>query len=347
VEARGRDLAPGEVLAGRWTIERVIGRGGMGVVVAAFDRRTGTRVAVKLMHDLDSRNALAVERFFREARAAMRIVSPYVTRVIEAARLDDGRPYMAMELLEGSDLARVLKIRGTFPIHEAVRYLREAANGCAIAHAAGVVHRDLKPANLFVVKPATGSPSIKLLDFGISKLSGLSGTAHHALTAEGDLTGSPLYMPPEQLRAREVDARADIWALGATLFELLTGRRPFQADNMLAECNRILMEAPPVPSQLRTGVPPGLDAVVLRCLEKEPQARFATAKELADALAPFDTPTVGNRRPKKSGGRGVAIAFVVVAAVTAGALYAFRFRGAFDKPVDVAPPSDAHDGALK
>jgi serine/threonine-protein kinase len=331
------------VLARRFRVDRVIGQGGMGIVVAAFDLHSKERVALKLMHAHQQKNAVAVERFFREARAATRLTSPHVTRVVEVARLDDGRPFMAMELLEGADLARVLKERGALGVAEAALYVQQAASACAVAHAAGVVHRDLKPANLFLANGA-GGPGIKLLDFGISKLSGLSGTVGHQLTAEGDLTGSPLYMPPEQLRAKEVDGRADIWALGATLYELLTGRRPFQAENMMAECNRILTEAPVPPSRLRGDVPPGLDAVVLRCLEKAASARFASAGELATALAPFVAKTASVK--KKSGAaRGVVLFLLIAAALAAAGVYAFRVRAFRDAPTATPPPATSDGDA--
>ncbi|HVY49707.1 MAG TPA: serine/threonine-protein kinase [Minicystis sp.] len=322
---------PGEVLAERWIVERVIGRGGMGTVVAARDVRMHERVALKLMHAHELKNGVAVERFFREARAALRLQTPHVTRMREVDRLPDGRPYMVMELLEGDDLARVLKQRGALPVTEAARYVQQAAAACAVAHAAGVVHRDLKPSNLFLATSAGAPPCIKLLDFGISKLSGLRGTVGHALTADGDLTGSPLYMPPEQLRARDVDGRADVWALGATLYELLTARRPFQADSMMAECNRILVEAPAPPSSLRSGVPAGLDRVVLRCLEKDAARRFQSAAELEAALAPFAA------TPRASGRGAVVAVLVLLAALAAGSVYAVRRLA----PHTAAPPASA------
>jgi serine/threonine protein kinase len=297
--------APGDVLAGRYRIEGVLGRGGMGLVVAARDAQSGGRVAIKLLHGHQLRNATTVERFFREARATLRIRSEHVSRVFDVAHLENGAPFIVMEYLNGSDLGIVLKRRGSLPVGEAVSYAIQACIGCADAHAAGIVHRDLKPSNLFLVTRPDGTARIKLVDFGISQVSGLSGTVGHALTASGDLTGSPLYMAPEQLRSRPSDARVDLWAIGVTLYELLVGSRPFQGGSMLAECNSILQAEAPPPSSLRPEIPPGLDAVLLRCLAKDPSERWSSAVELKDALMPYAStmprsqPAPPPRRPRR------------------------------------------------
>ncbi|HEY4118145.1 MAG TPA: serine/threonine-protein kinase, partial [Byssovorax sp.] len=205
----------------------------------------------------------------------------------------------------------------------------------AEAHTLGVVHRDIKPSNIVVVQRGAERVA-KVVDFGVSKMKGLAGTQMQALTADGDLTGSPLYMPPEQLRTKEVDGRADVWSLGASLYELVTGARPFQADNMMVECNRILMEQPRPPSQARAGVPQALDAVVLRCLEKDPARRFATGTELAAALEPFAA------KPKSGGAGGRAVvAVAVVALAIAGAAVAWRARPVMSSVVDAPPSADA------
>jgi eukaryotic-like serine/threonine-protein kinase len=203
--------------------------------------------------------------------------------------LDSGIPYMVMEYLAGEDLARRIRVRGALPVAEAVSYVLQACEALAEAHVAGIVHRDLKPANLFLARRADGSVTVKLLDFGVSKVSadGVNG----AITAGQAILGSPTYMPPEQIRsARDVDARGDLWSLGVMLFELVAGRPPFRADTLPELCVRILEEPTPDFAAIAPHAPPGLGAVLGRCLEKEPTARFASLAELATALEPFGPP---------------------------------------------------------
>ncbi len=276
----------GQLVAGKYRIERVIGSGAMGVVMSAWHVELLQRVAVKFVRPEAMGLRDAEERFRREARAAARIRSEHVGRVMDVGTVEGGVPYMVMEYLEGHDLADELSRRGPLPVAEAVGYVLEAIEALAEAHAAGIVHRDLKPANLFLAKRADGTRIVKVLDFGVSK-SGGTRPGDMALTQQAAMIGSPLYMSPEQMRsARDVDARADIWSLGIILFELIGGRPPYLGDS-IPELVQAMMEAPRPLRGLRGEVPPALEAVVARCLEREPSDRFADVATLGAALVEF------------------------------------------------------------
>ena len=288
------EIRPGMVLAGKYEIERVLGQGGMGFVVAARHLQLDERVAIKFLLPDAIENPEVVARFAREARAAVRIKSEHVARVSDVGTLEHGAPYMVMEYLEGADLAERLGRDGALPAELAVEFVLQACEAIAEAHALGIVHRDLKPANLFVVRRADGILSVKVLDFGISKVATPAGSSDFALTRTSTAMGSPLYMPPEQMAAsRDVDHRADIWALGAILYELLTARTPFVGETLPEVCVRIATESPPPLASFRPDVPAGLESVILHCLEKDRERRFANLGELAVALRPFGPPRGG------------------------------------------------------
>lgn len=279
-------IEPGQILAGKYRVERVIGEGGMGVVVAAYHLHLDEHVAIKFLLPEVVNNEEAVGRFAREARAAVKIKSEHVARVVDVGTLESGSPYMVMEYLQGADLAGQVSKDGALPIEAVVEYVLQACEALAEAHSIGIVHRDLKPANLFLTRRADGSPCIKVLDFGISKMT--SGAGSMSMTRTATVMGSPLYMSPEQMTStRDVDARTDIWALGAILYELLSGRTPFNADTMPQLCAMILQQQPQPVRDFRPDIPDGLQQVVLRCLEKDPARRFPTVAELAQALLPF------------------------------------------------------------
>jgi serine/threonine-protein kinase len=279
-------VAVGEVIAGKYRVERVIGSGGMGMVVAAWHVQLDQLVAVKLLHSETAGTGDATERFRREARAAARIRCEHVARVIDIGIWTGGIPYIVMEYLDGNDLAAELAQRGPLPAEECVDYVMQAIEALAEAHAVGIVHRDLKPGNLFLAQRPDGSRLLKVLDFGISKHASASGEA--ALTRTSSLIGSPLYMSPEQMRsARTVDARADIWSLGAILFELLTGRTPFGGETVIEACTAILNDELPSLQALRPDVSPHLEAIVRRCLEKDRANRYPSVGDLATELAGF------------------------------------------------------------
>jgi serine/threonine-protein kinase len=286
----GDPVQVGDLVAGRFRVERLLGRGAMGVVALCTELATGQRRAVKLLPASAQGSETAVERFFREARATSRLTSEHAVRVYEADILPSGVPYMVMEHLEGSDLGDTLSRRGALTAHESADYVLQATEVLADAHDIGIVHRDLKPANLFATTRADGSTCIKVLDFGLAKaLFPEEGNAD--LTLTNTVLGSPSYMSPEQLRsAKDVDPRSDIWSIGVVLYQLVTGRLPFRGRNATELISQILVETPERPSSIRPGLPHALDALILRCLEKQADARFQSMRELGAALAPFVPP---------------------------------------------------------
>jgi serine/threonine protein kinase len=280
-------VSPGDILAGKYRVERVLGIGGMGIVVAAHHVHLEERVAIKfLLPTVAREGGEPVARFMREGRAAVKIRSEHIARVTDVGMLDDGAPYLVMEYLEGRDLQRVLEEEGPLHVEDAVDYVLQASEAIAEAHSLGIVHRDLKPANLFLARRADGSSCVKVLDFGISKMRDKNGVRGDMTRTRATL-GSPLYMSPEQLvSTADVDARADLWSLGVILYELLTARLPFEAETMPQLVAQVL-QTPPTP--LRSylpDVPMALDVAILRCLEKTPAARFQNIGELTAALAP-------------------------------------------------------------
>jgi serine/threonine-protein kinase len=288
----------GDILAGKYRVERVLGIGGMGVVVAAHHIHLDEKVALKFLLPEALGNYEAVARFAREARAAVKIKSEHVARVIDVGHLENGAPYMVMEYLEGTDLAAWLEERGVMLPEQAVEFVLQACEAIAEAHVLGIVHRDLKPANLFCIRRADGRLSVKVLDFGISKITAKQGGTRRdvSTTRANALVGSPLYMSPEQMQtSKRVDARTDIWSLGIILFELLSGRVPFEGEVVTDLAIKIAMAVPLSLRDLRPEVPVGLERVVLRCLEKEPRRRFQNVGDLATALGNF-----GPKRAKVS-----------------------------------------------
>jgi serine/threonine-protein kinase len=280
---------PGSVLVDKFRIDRVLGRGGMGVVVAATHIQLDQQVALKFLLPAACAVPSAAARFLQEARAAARMRGEHIGRVMDVSTLPDGTPYMVMELLEGEDLSDLLAARGKLPISGAIGLILQACEAVAEAHSLGIVHRDLKPANLFLTHRPDGSPLLKVLDFGISKSLGHT-SSNPSLTGTAVVMGSPLYMSPEQVRSsRDVDTRTDVWSLGIILHELLTGSPPFLADSTTALLVQIAVE-PPVPlREVRPDAPPELEQVLLRCFEKDPNRRIQTVTELARLLAPFAT----------------------------------------------------------
>src|SRR4051812_8648009 len=278
----------GDLLAGKYRVEKVLGFGGMGIVVSAFRTDLEQRVAVKFLSQAAAERPDAAERFRREARAAAKIRSEHVARVLDVGTLDSGLPYMVMEYLEGNDIAEELRRFQRLPILDAVEFILQSTEALAEAHASGVVHRDLKPGNLFLAQRADGSRRVKVLDFGISKALTGSSVEELSLTKTAALIGSPLYMAPEQMRsAKDVDTRADIWSLGAMLYEMLTGEPPYTGESIPQLCAALLHDDPIPLRQHRPEIPEGLEQAVLRCLAKDRNHRFPNVCELGRALLPF------------------------------------------------------------
>ncbi|XYH95120.1 protein kinase domain-containing protein [Sorangium sp. So ce1128] len=280
---------PGDVLAGKYRIERVLGAGGMGVVFAAWHLVLERRVAVKFLLPEAAALPDAGARFLREARAAAALDGQHIARVIDVGTLDSGAAYMVLEYLTGDDLGHVLQTRGPLPLAEAADYLLQACEALAEAHARGIIHRDLKPKNLFLTRRPDGTPLLKVLDFGLSKFIATGDSVKEAsLTATGLIMGSIHYMSPEQIRSlKYADVRTDIWALGVILYRMLTGRQPFEGDSVTAVTAAIMMDTPTSILTLRPDLPPAVGALVGRCLAKDPAARVQSVTEIARVLAPF------------------------------------------------------------
>jgi serine/threonine protein kinase len=287
--------ARGDVLSGKYRVDRILGIGGMGVVVAATHLALDRPVALKLMLPESASSAETTARFIQEARAAADVQSEHVVRVLDVGSLEDGAPFLVMEYLRGSDFARLLRTHGPLPLPDVAGYILQACEAVAEAHALGIVHRDLKPANLFLTTRADGSPLVKVLDFGISKLTRSGARRASSLTKSRSILGTPLYMSPEQLRStRTVGPATDIWSLGCILYELLAGRPAFFAES--AEALGALIATGPTPRirDVRPEVPGRFEEVIVRCLEKDPEDRIRSIGELAKAIGPFAPADLGS-----------------------------------------------------
>jgi eukaryotic-like serine/threonine-protein kinase len=297
-------VRPGDVIAGKFRIERVLGEGGMGFVVAARHLQLGQMVALKFMKD-EVCTPEYKARFLREARNTVRLKSKHVSRVLDVGALDKGAPYMVMEYLEGTDLSDLLHANGPLPVSDACDYIIQACEAIAEAHGHGIVHRDLKPANLFLTKGAGGEPVVKVLDFGVSKVVELGieeddtspggrPRGRHpdsVVTRATDLLGSPSYMAPEQVvSARDADARSDVWSLGVILFRLISGKAPFTGSSLGELIQQIMHNPIPNLRDVKPDLPPGLEHVVARCLQRDRAQRLSDVIELARLLAPYAGP---------------------------------------------------------
>ncbi|HMJ55358.1 MAG TPA: protein kinase [Polyangiaceae bacterium] len=283
------NVREGDILAGKYRVERVLGAGGMGVVVAARHLRLDERVAIKLLAAEVFSDPDALVRFDREARASAKIKSDHVARVTDVGALENGTPYMVMEYLEGEDMAACIRRRGPLSVERAIEVVMQACDAIGEAHRLGIVHRDLKPANLFCARRSDDRWTIKVLDFGISKLTSLALTTRGMETTKaGVMMGSPLYMSPEQMQSsRSVDARTDIWGIGILLYELLTGDVPFKGESIPEVCLNVANQPTPSIRRLRPDAPAGLETVIVKCLQKNRDKRFSNVGELALALAQF------------------------------------------------------------
>ncbi len=280
-------LQAGEIVAGKFCVERVIATGGVGVVVAARHLQLGETVALKFLLPQADRDATDIARFVREAQSAVKLKNEHVARVLDVGSLEDGSPFMVMEYLDGQDLDNVLRQKGPLPIPDAIGYLMQACEAIAEAHHLGIVHRDLKPSNFFLTTRHDGAPLIKVLDFGIAKARAEL-EQDVSLTKTRTVLGSPVYMSPEQIRsARSVDLRSDIWSLGVTLYELLTDQLPFDGDSITGVAAAVSTDPIAPIRSLRPEIPIGLSLVVEKCLEKKPSDRYQTVADFAEDLVPY------------------------------------------------------------
>ena len=294
-------LKQGDVLGGKFRVERLVGKGGMGVVMEATNVQLDQKVALKLL----ARNAddpAVVERFMREAKAAARLKSEHVARVFDVGKDPAHGPYIVMELLDGSTLAEVLQKARRVPLHKAVEHVIDACEGLAEAHARGIVHQDIKPGNLFLVAGDDGRPSVKVLDFGIATMRSKDDPANKDSKSSAPRSqGTPAYLSPEQLKGNPpVDHRADVWALGCVLYELVSGERAFRATRFTELVTKIL-EAPPDTLPLDVELPDAVALIIDKCLQKDPTKRYNSTGELALALLPF-----ARRRAHSSVAKAVA-----------------------------------------
>jgi tRNA A-37 threonylcarbamoyl transferase component Bud32 len=278
---------PGELVAEKYRVERVLGKGGMGVVFAATHIQLQQRVAIKLLLPAAATDPETVQRFLREGRAAVKIRNEHVARVLDVGEMADRTPFLVMEYLEGSDFGELLDGETRLPYAQAVDYVLEACEAVAEAHSLKIVHRDLKPSNLFLARQPNGSSMVKVLDFGISKMlePGLD------MTRTAAMMGSPLYMSPEQLKsARDVDERSDIWSVGVILYQLIAGHPPFQAESLPELCAVVLSNPTRWLDRVVPEVPAELARIVATCLRSKVDERYVNLADFAEAVAVFGSP---------------------------------------------------------
>jgi eukaryotic-like serine/threonine-protein kinase len=271
---------------GRYRLEAPIGKGGMSEVWLAWDETLQRNVALKLLRTRDMPDPAVVQRFEQEAHAASKLSDPHTIRIFDFGASDDGIYYIAMEHLRGADLAVLVRSYGPMPIARALRFACQTCRSLIEAHEAGIIHRDIKPQNLFVTRVGDDHDFLKLLDFGVARV--MRGEEDAQLTHDGMLCGTPAYMAPEVCRGQRADARSDIYALGGTLYFLLTGELPFEGGSS-GQLFVAHMTQPALAPSVRRGsvVPEVVDRIVLRCLAKDPRLRFQSARELYNTLAPL------------------------------------------------------------
>jgi serine/threonine-protein kinase len=283
-----QDLSAGSTVAGRWRVTRELGRGATGAVFEAYGPE-GSHVALKVLLPEWRTNDEVLERFVREARVLMRLRNPHIGQLLDVGNLDAAQgalPYLALEYLEGTDLGRLLEVKGRAPYRQALSWCADACDGIAEAHEAGVIHRDLKPSNVFLADMAPGTePVVKVIDFGIAAAD-THAASDGKITSVGAVLGSPAYMSPEQMMAAtDVDARADIWSMGVLLYETLAGDTPFRGRDHLSLFANIMTKPPlPLRAHVKEAIPARVEAIVLKCLRKPRDERYASMTALAGDL---------------------------------------------------------------
>lgn len=332
-------LSVGDVIDGRYRVERLLGVGGMGSVWDALHQALNQRVALKFMLPQFARDQSAVDRFTREARAAVRLVTEHVGRVLDLGALPDGTPFLVMELLVGETVEHRLLREGPFPRRVALELIAATLDALREAHALGIVHRDLKPANLFLARRSSGGEVLKVLDFGVAKSVHPDIEAGLGSTSAATLVGSPLYMAPEQLApGRAIDARADLWAVGCTLYQVLTGKTPFTGNDLVELMYSIQTRPHVALAQVR----PGLDdvsALIDDCLAKEPHRRPPSAEALKARIQTLlATPLVTEQTQAPAPVRRWPWVMAGLAAVAALVFAVASRTGPTDPTVTVSPP---------
>lgn len=301
------DTKLGQLLLGRYRIVRKLGEGGMGAVYEGKHELIGKRLAIKCLHTQYTSNKEVVERFHREAHAATSVGNEHIIEVSDVGAFDDGAPFIVMEYLDGIEFGKLIEREGSLPIGRLVHIVSQVCEALAAAHARGIVHRDMKPENIYLIRRGSDSDFVKVLDFGISKMRESNEALGGGLTKTGMALGTPYYMPPEQAQGvRDLDHRADVYAVGVILYQGLTGRLPFDAESYPALMVKILTEPALPPRMFRQGVPELLDQIVMQAMAKDRNQRFQNIEALAQALEQFhgidDAPVMlASARPSAAG----------------------------------------------
>jgi tRNA A-37 threonylcarbamoyl transferase component Bud32 len=292
LDAGDMELKLGDTVGDRYHVDRLLGEGGMGVVYAATHAVTRRRVALKVLRGYYAADTTTRQRFLREARAACAVRHPNVVQIHDVIEIDGGSPAMVMELLEGETLARKLERDGRLGVEELARLMLPVLSAVGTAHEIGIVHRDLKPENIFLAKTRDGGVDVKVLDFGVAKLTATEGDAARsgALTGTGSMLGTPFYMSPEQgFGEKDIDHRADIWSLGVIFYECLSGVRPTQAENIGQIFKIVMTDAIKPLGERVPELPHPITDLVARMLQRERASRPADLREVVDVLAAFGT----------------------------------------------------------
>jgi serine/threonine-protein kinase len=279
---QAKPLPVGFVVGGKYAIKRLLGMGGNGAVYEGEHNTVGHRVAIKVAHRALAERQDIIARFRREARICGTLRHPHVGQVYDFGSLDDGSPYMVMELQDGRSLADVL-LESRLPIAAIIHIARQLLDGLGAAHRFGAIHRDVKPDNVMIVRDQSGEVIVKLVDFGISK--SIDQQADHGGTLEGVIVGSPDYMSPEQLRGEDVDPRTDLYSTGVLLYEAVTGRLPFEHEKIVDVVTAIMRDPFPRPAELRRDCPPELENAILKAMSRDVSTRYQSAEEMSRALA--------------------------------------------------------------